>query len=165
MSINRAAGIAVDGVVHLPDWALLRAHGADAEAFLQGQLTQDVAVLQPGQARLAGYCNAKGRLLASFVIWRMNSDEFGLLCSADVAAVVRKRLSMHVLRARCRVDDASSEWQVHGAAGDSAVGRAPREAQPWRASQREAQWVIGLPPVDQVPRFVLVQPATMQIPA
>ena len=44
-----------------------RAHGADAAAFLQGQLTQDVVGLRAGEARLAGYCSAKGRLLASFI--------------------------------------------------------------------------------------------------
>ena len=41
--------------------------GADAAKFLHGQLTKDVAQPRPGQARLAGFCSAKGRLQASFV--------------------------------------------------------------------------------------------------
>src|SRR5262245_57493185 len=133
MSHDPATAISVGGIVHLPEWALLRVHGADAATFLQGQLTQDVTGLQPGQARLGGYCSAKGRLLASFVVWQMGSDEFGLLCSADVATSARKRLSMYVLRARCRVDDASAQWSVHGAAGAAAAQWAPRDARPWSA--------------------------------
>jgi folate-binding Fe-S cluster repair protein YgfZ len=43
-------------------------------------------VQQPGagQARLAGYCSAKGRLLASFVVWPAADDELLLACSADL---------------------------------------------------------------------------------
>jgi len=126
---------AFDGIVHLPDWALLRAHGADAATFLQGQLTQDVVGLSIGQTRLSGYCSAKGRLLASFIIWRMGADEFGLLCSADLAGTVRKRLSMYVLRARCRVDDESNQWSVFGLAGATAQ-RLTDGVRPWTARQQ-----------------------------
>jgi len=42
--------------------ALLQAGGADATAFLHGQLSNDVQGLAPGESLLAGYCNAKGRL-------------------------------------------------------------------------------------------------------
>ena len=164
MGDNLAKTIAFDGFVRLTDWALLRAHGADAAAFLQSQLTQDVVGLQTGEARLSGYCTAKGRLLASFIVWRMRADEFGLLCSADLAAAVRKRLSMYVLRARCRVDDASGEWSVFGLAG-AAAQRLADGAQPWHTRQQGAQWFIGLPPVEQVPRWLLVQPAEVQVPA
>ena len=164
MADNLAATIAFDGSVRLTDWALLRAHGADAAAFLQGQLTQDVVGLRPGEVRLSGYCSAKGRLLASFIVWRMGIDEFGLLCSADLAAAVRKRLAMYVLRARCRIDDASGEWSVFGLAG-AAAQRFTDGARPWSASQRGAQWLIALPAAEQAPRGLLVQPADAPAPA
>ena len=164
MGDNLAATIACDGSVRLTDWALLRAHGADAATFLQGQLTQDVVGLRAGEARLAGYCSAKGRLLASFIVWRMGDDQFGLLCSADLAAAVRKRLSMYVLRARCRVDDASGEWLVFGLAG-AAAQRLTDAAKPWSARQQGAQWSIALPAAEQAPRALLVQPAAAPAPS
>ncbi|MBE7418135.1 MAG: folate-binding protein YgfZ [Ideonella sp.] len=148
-----------DGALRLDEWALLRAYGADAATFLQGQLTQDVAGLAIGQARLAGYCSAKGRLLASFVVWRIDGDSFGLLCSADIAAAVGKRLSMYVLRARCRIEDLSARWAVWGMAG-AAVARGAGAALPaWRAEFREPAWSIGLPTVDGTARALCVQPA------
>ncbi|MEZ0309557.1 MAG: folate-binding protein, partial [Ramlibacter sp.] len=56
-----------DGAVRLADWGVIRAAGADAAAFLQSQLTQDMPGLDARHAALAGWCSAKGRLLASFV--------------------------------------------------------------------------------------------------
>ncbi|MEP6506333.1 MAG: folate-binding protein, partial [Betaproteobacteria bacterium] len=49
--------------VRLADWGVIRARGEDAGTFLNGQLTQEAAKLDVGQARLAGYCSPKGRLL------------------------------------------------------------------------------------------------------
>lgn len=164
MSNTFTAGVAFGGIVHLTDWALLRVHGADAATFLQGQLTQDVVGLQPSQARLSGYCSAKGRLLASFVVWRISDDEFGLLCSADLAASVRKRLTMYVLRARCRIDDASGAWSVFGLASEAATRWTNETVQPWSVRQQGDQWLIGLPAVEQTPRWLLVQPNGAQVP-
>ena len=50
----------LQGAVRLTDWGVIRAQGADAASFLQGQLTQDVQQLDRGRARLAGYCSRQG---------------------------------------------------------------------------------------------------------
>jgi folate-binding protein YgfZ len=150
----------VDGALRLTDQALLRARGPDAAAFLQSQLTQDVLGLQPDQVRLSGYCSPKGRLLASMLVWRLDDETFGLLCSADLAAPLLKRLTMFVLRAKCRLDDASAEWAVWGLAGASAerwLGDAA--VAPGRAALRQAAWVLGLRPAEGQARRLLVQPA------
>ncbi len=110
------------GAVRLADWGVIRASGAEAAKFLHSQLTQDIEHLPEGQARLAGYCSAKGRLLATFVVWRRGPEEFVLACSADVLPAVLKRLSMFVLRARCKLSDASAELPMWGLAGGAAEG-------------------------------------------
>ena len=102
--------------VRLADWGVIRAKGDDAAAFLNGQLTQDTVKMDVGQARLAGYCSPKGRLLASFVMWRAAPDEILLACSADLLAPTLKRLSMFVLRAKCKLTDASAEIALWGVA-------------------------------------------------
>ncbi len=66
------------GVAALPDWGVIRAQGDDAVSFLQGQLTNDVSMLGMGEARLAGYCSPKGRLLASFIVWKELIEELVL---------------------------------------------------------------------------------------
>ncbi|HSI57828.1 MAG TPA: folate-binding protein [Ideonella sp.] len=159
-------GIVFDGATRLPDWGLIRARGEDAASFLQGQLTNDLALLPEGRARLAGYCSAKGRLLASFVVWRASPGEFLLACSADVLPATLKRLSMFVLRARCKLSDASAElalWGLSGAAAETQLGAsAPAEAL-GVAHQGEAQ-VVRLPDALGQPRFLWAAPAA-QAPA
>lgn len=108
-----AAGLA-DGAVALTPLDMLsvvHAAGADTLTFLQGQLTQDVKSLNAHQARLAGYCTAKGRLLASGVVWMDNARTepqaadggYYLMVSSDLAAAFQKRLSMFVLRAKVKL--------------------------------------------------------------
>ena len=109
----------------LADWGVIRARGEDAASFLNGQLTQDMQQLPVGGATLAGYCSPKGRLLASFVAWRPAADEILLACSADLLAPTLKRLSMYVLRARCRLADASAEAVLWGVALPGLAGDIP----------------------------------------
>ena len=170
MSISPPLPTGLGGGVRLADWGVIRARGADAAAFLHGQLTQDVAHLPEGQARLAGYCSAKGRLLASFVVWRSGPDEILLACSADLLPATLKRLSMFVLRAKCKLDDASAEWRLHGLAGEAATAwlGAQAPAEPWRVGAQGAAQVLRLPdaPVAgrAVARYLLAQPADAPAP-
>ena len=111
----------LQGAVRLRDWGLIRAQGADAASFLQGQLTQDVQQLGQDNTQLAGYCTPKGRLLASLLVWRPDPEAFLLACSADLLAPTLKRLSMFVMRAKCKLSDASDAVVVYGLSGAAAT--------------------------------------------
>src|ERR1700756_4579879 len=101
----------------LTQFGVIDATGDDAASFLHGQLTNDTQHLDAANARLAGYCSAKGRLLASFLTWR-SGDTIRLLVAKDVQAAAQKRLSMFILRAKAKLVDASGELAVVGLAGD-----------------------------------------------
>jgi tRNA-modifying protein YgfZ len=150
--MNSLVTASFDGAVRLADWGVIRAAGPDAASFLHGQLTQDVTGIDPGVARLAGYCSAKGRLLASFVIWRPTPDEVLLACSADLLAATLKRLSMFVLRAKCKLTDASTDCPLFGVAGPAAA------AAPAAWGHAETPWgrLIRLPDADGCPRALAV---------
>ncbi len=109
----------LNGIAKLECFACMRASGPDAGAFLHAQLTSDYASLRQDQARLAGFCSAKGRLHASFIGWTEGKSDVILMCSADLLAATLKRLSMFVLRMKCRLTDASAEIPVFGVAGHS----------------------------------------------
>jgi folate-binding protein YgfZ len=146
----------LQGAVRLTDWGVIRAVGDDARAFLQGQLTQDVLHLDAGNARLAGYCSPKGRLLASFVVWQRGPAELLLACSADLLPATLKRLSMFVLRAKCKLSDASAELPLFGLAG-AAVQQTLGDAGPARAWGRghvDSADLIRLPDAAGMPRFL-----------
>jgi folate-binding protein YgfZ len=94
-------------------YGLLSVTGADARAFLHAQLTNDIEHLPSERAALAGWCSAKGRLLATFLVIPA-PDGFLLQLARDLAAPVAKRLSMFVLRAKVKVTDASDAWAQYG---------------------------------------------------
>ena len=114
-----SALLPISGIVLLPHLGVIRAAGADATTFLQGQLTQDVAQLDLTQARLAAFCNAKGRMQASFVMFKRSEEEILLVCSRDILAATLKRMSMFVMRAKAKLSDASGDFSFYGVAGDA----------------------------------------------
>jgi hypothetical protein len=144
------------GFTALPDLGVIRAQGADAANFLHGQLTQDVALQTTAQARLAGYCSAKGRLLASFVVIKRDADDLLLVCPRDLLAPTLKRLSMFVLRAKAKLTDASAEWQVGGLAGPAVPPALPDA--PWAHVREADASLVRLPAGAGVPRALWLAP-------
>jgi len=141
--------------LRLPDWGVIRAQGADAASFLHSQLTQDFALLDREHARLAGFCTAKGRLLATMVGWRQGDDEILLALPAETLAATLKRLSMFVLRAKCKLSDASAEFAAYGLLGVPA-------AEAWTLARDGDAVQIALPGSG---RALRIQPADAAAPA
>jgi folate-binding protein YgfZ len=105
----------------LTRYGLLSVSGADARDFLHAQLTSDIEHLAPGRAALAGWCSAKGRLLATFLVVPVQ-DGFLLQLAKDLAATVQKRLSMFVLRSKVKIEDASGRLSQFGVWGGGVQG-------------------------------------------
>lgn len=78
----------------LPRYGFLAVRGAKAADFLQGQLSCDVREAAPGRVLPGAYCTPKGRVVASFLLWRRAEGEIVLRLHADLlaetAAVLRK---------------------------------------------------------------------------
>lgn len=119
----------INGVTALDDWGLILVEGPDAATLLQNQLSNSVLGLKrkysgelaqgSDAVRLVGYCNPKGRLIASawiglFPQTAESEDRFALFISRDIAASIAKRLSMYVLRSKVTVRDVSDDWQIFG---------------------------------------------------
>lgn len=154
----------LNGVAPLPHLGVIRVAGEDAARFLQGQLTQDFALLGAGEARLAAFCTAKGRMQASFVGFRRGEQEILLVTSRDLLPATLKRLSMFVLRAKAKLTDATSEFALAGVAGEALRALAPPQS-PWTlASLGEAQ-LVHLYPADGQPRALWLAPAGTAVPA
>jgi len=114
-------------VCDLSALSVLRIAGPDAAGFLQGQFTDDVAALGPGEAQYGAWCSPKGRMLANFLIRRSGESIFELLLPESLSEAIAKRLRMFVLRSRVTVSDASSESVRLGIGGPDA-GDAVRRA-------------------------------------
>ena len=129
-----SADFPLSGMSLLPQWGLILIEGEDATSFLQNQLTNSILGLQathPTQiaqsynsVRLVGYCNVKGRLMASAwlalcpeTIGSMN--RYALFISKDIAASFAKRLSMFVLRSKVKINHVSDQCNVMGMYGSA----------------------------------------------
>lgn len=99
------AALATGFVAHLADSGLIAFTGEESRSFLHSQLTNDVEHLGENEVRLAGYCTPKGRLLASFLMWR-DGDAVLLQLARELQPAVQKRLQMFVLRAKTKASDA-----------------------------------------------------------
>ncbi len=100
------AELAQGFVAVIDDQGLIAVSGADAAPFLHNQLTNDVAQLGLAEARLAGYCTPKGRLQATFLMWR-NPESIFLQLPREIQPPLQKRLSMFVMRSKAALSDAS----------------------------------------------------------
>jgi hypothetical protein len=90
-------------------------NGEDSQTFLQGQTTNDVR-LATDRAHYNSLCTPKGRMLASFLLWR-DADGYFLQLPAALQAGIQKRLAMYVLRSKVKVRDAGDESVRLGVAG------------------------------------------------
>ena len=99
---------------------VIQVSGFDALAFLQGQLTQDVAKITVARAAFAGFCSPKGRLLAHFLAWKSGDDCF-LQLPRELLEPIQKRLKMYVLRSKVVLTDVSNSLIRFGVAGANAA--------------------------------------------
>ncbi len=150
----------LNGAAPLAHFGVIRVQGAEATSFLHGQLTQDFTALGPSQARLAAYCNAKGRMLASFYALRVNQDEILLVCSKDLLVDTVKRMSMFILRTKVRLTDASEDFALYGLAGEAIESTAGTLDPAWSRLEIGRASVLTLPSADGVQRALWVAPAS-----
>ena len=95
--------------VHLNNRALLRVSGSDAETFLQGQLSNDIAQLNLLSVQLNAYCQHQGKILALFWVMK-NEDSFFLSFPSDLLETIKPRLQMFVIMSDVVIEDISKEY-------------------------------------------------------
>ena len=95
------------------------AQGADADSFLQGQLSNDIRLLTGERAQISSYNSPKGRMLA---VLNLTRTDAGILIQLErsVLEATLKRLKMFVLRAKVTLADVSDPISALGLYGPEA---------------------------------------------
>lgn len=132
----------------LSQFGTIRVAGEEAQKFLQNLLSNDINVVNSKTAQLSSFNSAKGRMLATFMIWQSNS-EYYLQLPRSLAAAMHKKLSMYVLRSRVKVSDSSDEVISLGLSGSSAADLIKQHfnavlEQDWSVAQHEHGSVIRI---------------------
>ncbi len=130
----------------LSQFGTLKVSGVDALSFLQNMLSSDVSETSAQHAQISGLNSPKGRMLASFLIWRTGADYF-LHLPRSLCAAIHKRLSMYILRAKVKIEDAGEQQICLGLAGNGAevllrqyFGSVPQNA--WAVEQHDHTSII-----------------------
>jgi tRNA-modifying protein YgfZ len=96
---------------------ILRARGADAGSFLQGQLSNDVTRLESGRLQLSGYHTPQGRAIALLRLTPLAPDDLLAVLPRELVPLVVTRLKRYVLRAKVQITDESAQWLILGYQG------------------------------------------------
>ncbi len=83
-------------IFNLDSYCLVSMSGDGAETFLQGQMTLNVEQLERDNAKLGAICNAKGRIISLFHIFRIEAC-FYLLMPQDIAQLTLDYLKTYSL--------------------------------------------------------------------
>jgi folate-binding protein YgfZ len=158
----REAALALSGTVAAPlaHLALIRATGADVDAFLQGQLSNDLRQLTAERAQLSSFNSPKGRMLAVLHLLR-GRDEVLLELPRAILDPVLKRLSMYVLRAKVKLAAATDLVEI-GIAGAEAAQAVAALKLPAPTAPLECAWAGELGIVRRLgdkPRYTVIAPA------
>jgi folate-binding protein YgfZ len=155
----------------LHDSVCVEVRGADAAAFLHGQLTQAVLQLDPADAPLAGWADARGRIRAVLRVCRL-PERWLLVTPRDGADELLKKLRMFVLRSKVTLalaadvavaallghaDDALAR---HGVAADTEPNRVVRRGQLVFVRIGEAYWLALGPPAELAELGATLEPAS-----
>lgn len=91
----------------------LSVSGADAESFLQGQLTCNIKEVNDNQASFAAFCTAKGRVISTLLVFKQNVDYLIILPAALADKVINK-LRMYILRSKVKIENLSEQFCLLG---------------------------------------------------
>ncbi|NOZ54255.1 MAG: folate-binding protein YgfZ [Gammaproteobacteria bacterium] len=103
----------------LSHMGFISADGAEAQLFLQNQLSNNINNVSVNHSQLNAYCSAKGRVLALFQVLQ-HQDKYILFLPKECLDATLKRLQMYVLMTKVTLQDASNELVAIGLAGNDA---------------------------------------------
>lgn len=107
--------------IPLSHLGLIRFSGEESATFLQGQLSSDIRELDGRTIQLSSYSTPKGRMLASFTVFRAG-DDYLLQLYGDLQATIQKRLAMFILRSKTKASDGGQDIACIALAGPKAAG-------------------------------------------
>jgi folate-binding protein YgfZ len=130
------------GLVDRSERGKLLVSGSDAAEYLQGQLTNDVEALEPGEGQYAALLDRKGHMQADMRVLRPAADEVWLDTEPEALPAARRHLEMYSIGRDVEVGDVSGERAILSLIGPRGVEVAGTAALPENAC--EAARVGGL---------------------
>jgi folate-binding protein YgfZ len=101
--------------------SVLAVRGPDAKAFLQGQITCNLAYVSDERSSLGARCTPKGRMLSSFRVL-LENDGYLLAMNHEILASQLAELQKYAVFSKSKLSDDSALWSRFGLyQGDAAL--------------------------------------------
>jgi len=113
----------------------VRCAGPDAARYLNGQLTNDVALVRDGRTLPACITNAKGKMEAEVVVAPWGADDFLIDAPAELADFLPLRLEKYLIADDCQIIDAdplAAHFFLPGGETGLVVPAGSRTVSAWR---------------------------------
>ncbi len=104
----------------LPHYGLLAINGPDTAKFLQGQTTCNLDEIDDTHTRPGAYCTPKGRMVTSFQLARLNSENYLLRMRRPLVESSQAVLAKYIVFSKAEQYNASDKYLVVGLHGDKA---------------------------------------------
>ena len=104
----------------LPDRGVIKVSGEDARRFLDGLVTTNIEMVQPGIGRFGALLTPQGKIIADFLVTEApaaHGGGFVLDCPLALAQPLADRLGFYKLCAKVTVENLSSQLGVLAAWG------------------------------------------------
>lgn len=103
----------------LSNRALIRLSGDDVRGFLQGLVTQDMALVGPDTPQWAGLLTPQGKALFDFLLWQAADGTLLIDCEAAQRDALIRRLTLYRLRRPIAIEAAEGgvHWSAEGPLG------------------------------------------------
>ena len=100
---------------------IVAVRGSEAADYLQGQLTQDVEALEPGEGAYAALLARKGRMQGDMRVLRLDPESFGLDVEAVALPAVVRHLGMYKVGRDAEVVDLTGDRALISVIGPAAA--------------------------------------------
>src|SRR5580698_2036475 len=128
---------------------VLRVGGSEAATFLQGQFTNDLSKIHPGQSVYGLWLDPKGKVIGdSHVVPMEGEPGFWIASTGSAGAVIAKHLGDHISADDVEVVDETELWKgiaVVGAGTGAWLSSVPRTGIVFRgrrASLENWEWLL-----------------------
>jgi tRNA-modifying protein YgfZ len=95
--------------------------GGEAAEYLQGQLTNDVEALQPGEGQYAALLDRKGHMQADMRVLRTSTEEIWIDTEPEALAAARRHLEMYKIGRDVAIADLTGERAILSLIGPRSV--------------------------------------------
>ncbi len=136
------------GMLDRSERAKIKVVGAETAEYLQGQLTNDVEALEPGQGVYAALLDRKGRVQADMRVLRLAGDECWLDLEPEAGEAALRHLRTYSIGRQLEIVEVGGERAITSLLGPAAgaiagfEGLGPEHAH--RAGDRDGIEVLGV---------------------